>query len=108
VQPSYAPLGKALICASIVGSEAKRPVAELEARVRAQLHDWFGSETTEWTTLKIFELASAVPACPRLSAGYKEVGGILYAGDYLSYGSQNGALAAGRAVGSAVIVDELL
>ncbi len=108
VQPSYAPPGKALICASIVGSEAKRQRPELEARVRQQLHDWFGSETTEWTTLKVFEMPCALPACPRLSAGFREVDGVIYAGDYLSYGSQNGALAAGRAVGSAVIIDELL
>lgn len=108
VQPSYAPPGKALICASIVGSEANRPPAELEARVRAQLHDWFGSETTEWTTLKVFEMPSALPACPRLSAGFREVDGVIYAGDYLSYGSQNGALAAGRAVGSAVVINEVL
>jgi hypothetical protein len=108
VQPSYAPPGKALICASIVGSEANRPASELEERVRLQLHEWFGSETTEWTTLKVFSVPSALPACPRLSAGFKDVDGVIYAGDYLSYGSQNGALAAGRAVGAAVVMDELL
>lgn len=108
VQPSYAPPGKALICASIVGSDAARPINELEQRVRQQLHYWFGSETTEWTTLKVFQMPSALPACPRLSAGFREVDGIIYAGDYLSYGSQNGALAAGRAVGSAVVINEVL
>jgi phytoene dehydrogenase-like protein len=108
VQPSYAPPGKALICASIVGSDAARPINELEERARQQLHDWFGSEIAEWTTLKVFAIQSALPACPRLTAGFREVDGVLYAGDYLSYGSQNGALAAGRAVGSAVVMDELL
>jgi phytoene dehydrogenase-like protein len=108
VQPSYAPPGKALICASIVGSEANRPINELEDRVRLQMHEWFGSETTEWTTLKVFSVPGALPACPRLSDGFKEANGVIYAGDYLSYGSQNGALAAGRTAGAVVVFEALL
>ncbi len=60
------------------------------------------------TPLKVSPVPSALPAYPRLSSGFKDVDGVIYAGDYISQGSQNGALAAGRAVGSAVVMDELL
>jgi len=38
-----------------------------------------------------------------MSVGYSEVSGILYAGDYLTYPSQNGALSAGRSVADFVL-----
>jgi len=108
VQRSYAPPGRALIAGSIVGTETDLPLEDLERRARSQLHDWFGAETSQWRLLRSFTIAGALPARPRFSQGYREVDGILYAGDYLSYGSQNGALAAGRSVGAAVVAEQLL
>ena len=58
--------------------------------------------------LAVFPVLSIPFDFPSLSVGFKDVDGVIYAGDYLSYGSQNGALAAGRAVGAAVVMDELV
>lgn len=98
VQPSYAPEGQALISVSIIGEHARVPEDSLLPKVRAQLHSWFGAQTVQWEHLKTFSITNALPARPRLSGGWQEHKGVLYAGDYLSYGSQNGALAAGRSV----------
>jgi phytoene dehydrogenase-like protein len=98
VQPSYAPPGTALIAASLIGEHVRRPADDLMKEVRAQLHSWFGEQVVRWEPIKSFTVPNALPSRPRLSAGWAEQDGVLYAGDYLSYGSQNGALAAGRAV----------
>ena len=98
VQPSYAPSGKALIAASVVGDRTHLSHEDLLTAIRAQLARWFGSETQRWEHLRTFTIPNALPARPRLSSGWVEHKGVLYCGDYLSYGSQNGALAAGRAV----------
>jgi phytoene dehydrogenase-like protein len=103
VQPSYAPSGKALIAASIVGEAINLPESSLLPKVRVQLHTWFGAATAHWEHLKTFAVPAALPARPRLQLGWQEHNGVLYAGDYLSYGSQNGALAAGRAVAQHVL-----
>lgn len=103
-QPSYAPRGKALISASVIGSWAELPQGELEVAVRRQLREWFGNQVRGWEYIRSFYVSAAIPARPRgLSAGWVEKLGVLYAGDYLSYGSQNGALQAGRMVGEEVI-----
>lgn len=103
VQPSYAPNGQALIAASIIGDAVSVPESALMPKVRAQLHSWFGASTLHWEHLKSFTIAAALPARPRLHVGWQEYNGVLFAGDYLSYGSQNGALAAGRAVAQHVL-----
>jgi hypothetical protein len=38
-----------------------------------------------------------------MASGWIQKDGVLFAGDYLTYGSQNGALMAGRQVAQAVI-----
>jgi phytoene dehydrogenase-like protein len=102
-QPSYAPHGKALISASVIGSCAELPEGELAVAVRKQLSEWFGMQVRGWEFIRSFCIRAAIPARPRgLSAGWVEKLGVLYAGDYLSYGSQNGALQAGRMVGEEV------
>ena len=103
-QSSYAPLGKALISVSIIGLDAERHPEELEVATRKQLHDWFGFQVGRWHFLRSFQVRAAIPARPRgLTSGWKERFGVLYAGDYLSYGSHNGALRAGRIVGEEVV-----
>jgi phytoene dehydrogenase-like protein len=103
VQPTYAPPGTALLAASMIGEHVRRPSDELMKDVRAQLHSWFGAQTATWEPIKSFTVPNALPARPRLARGWIEREGVLYAGDYLSYGSQNGALAAGRAVAQHVL-----
>jgi phytoene dehydrogenase-like protein len=98
VQPSYAPAGTALLAASVIGEHVRRPTEELIREVKTQLHSWFGAQTATWEPIKSFTVPNALPARPRMAQGWIEKEGVYYAGDYLSYGSQNGALAAGRAV----------
>jgi phytoene dehydrogenase-like protein len=103
VQPSYAPEGKALISASMIGDYARMPESILMPKIRSQLHLWFGAQTADWQHVRSFSIANALPARARLQNGWQEKNGVLYAGDYLSYGSQNGALAAGRNVAQHIL-----
>lgn len=96
VQPSYAPAGLSLISATAVGDDALRPEDDLLHRAREQFHDWFGYQAASWEHIKTFYIPQALPARPRLTCGWAVRDRIMYAGDYLSYGSQNGALSAGR------------
>jgi len=105
VQPSYAPPGKALISASVLGSGLRLSEPELLAAARQQLHSWFGPQTADWEHLQSVSILDALPARPRISSGWTCRDGIFYAGDYLAYGSQNGALMAGREVAQAVCRD---
>jgi predicted NAD/FAD-dependent oxidoreductase len=103
VQPGYTPDGTSLMAASVIGAHAMRGDEDLLGLVRQELHTWFGAQTTNWECLQIFRIENALPARPRLSSGFCEYQGVLYAGDYLSYGSQNGALLAGRAVAQHIL-----
>jgi phytoene dehydrogenase-like protein len=105
VQPSYAPKGQALIAVSVIGNELRKSTDILLPEIRKQLHRWFGPQTASWEAIKVITVPNAVPARPRLTCGWTERGGVFYAGDYLSYGSQNGALAAGRAVAQHLLTE---
>ena len=98
VQPSYSPSGRALISASIIGEHEKLPKDKLLTLVITQMHEWFGSQVADWEHLQTFTILNALPARPRLTDGWYQKEGVYFAGDYLSYGSQNGALCAGRTV----------
>jgi hypothetical protein len=103
VQPKYAPVGRSLISVLVLGEYARTSDESLVAAVRKQLCEWYGDYSLEWEFLQRFDVPNALPSRPRMGVGWTERAGILYAGDYLSYPSQNGALAAGRQVGEAVI-----
>lgn len=103
VQPSYAPPGRALIAVTVIGDTALLSEHSQRDSILAQATAWYGEQVRDWNYLTRVALPASVVSRPRMSVGYSEVSGILYAGDYLSYPSQNGALAAGRAVAEAVI-----
>ena len=105
VQPGYAPSGKALISASVLGSLLRISETELLTAAKQQLHSWFGAQTADWEHVQNIRIPAALPARPRISSGWTCRDGVFYAGDYLSYGSQNGALMAGREVAHAVCRD---
>jgi protoporphyrinogen oxidase len=105
VQPSYAPKGQALIAVSVIGNDLRKSTDILLPEIRKQLHRWFGPQTASWEAIKVITVPNALPARPRLTCGWTERGGVFYAGDYLSYGSQNGALAAGRAVAQHLLTE---
>jgi len=101
-QPSYATEGRALISATAIGSNTSVSEKDLLAATRRQFHQLFGAMSADWDFIKSFYVPNSVPARPRISDGWLNYEGIYYAGDYLSYGSQNGALKAGRLVGQEV------
>jgi phytoene dehydrogenase-like protein len=103
VQPSYAPPGRALIAVSTIGEDAALSERELHERVIAQARQWYGAAVDSWSLLRRVAIPAGVVCRPRLTKGFTERSGVLFAGDYLSYPSQNGALAAGRAVAQHVL-----
>jgi phytoene dehydrogenase-like protein len=103
VQPSYAPPGRTLIAISSIGEHANLPEVTLCELVLAQAKQWYGDSVSSWSLLRRILIPAGVVCRPRMTKGYMERSGVLFAGDYLSYPSQNGALAAGRAVAHHVL-----
>jgi|LauGreDrversion4_2_1035121.scaffolds.fasta_scaffold05996_9 phytoene dehydrogenase-like protein len=103
VQPSYAPPGRALIAITAIGEAASLSEETLKGSILSQALTWYGAEVQDWNYLMRVALPASVVSRPRMSVGYCEVSGVLYAGDYLAYPSQNGALSAGRSVADFVL-----
>ncbi len=103
VQPSYAPKGKALVSATLLGAHAEAPEDQVRTAALRELTEWFGPSAASWRHLKTFTIPASVPARPRMETGAKVHNRVVYAGDYLSYGSQNGALQAGREAATLVL-----
>ena len=112
VSPAYAPPGKHMVVASVVG-EAPLPGAALERldeAVRAQLSKWFGPQVASWSKLAAYPLAHALPQQRHAEWEQSPVrlggaGGVYMCGDYLETASIQGALASGRQAGQAVLED---
>jgi len=110
VAPGYAPEGKALVSAVVVGDPAESD-AELERAVRDQLLDWFGLAAGGWDHLRTVRIPYALPdqSPPFLSPPEREVRrrpGLYVCGDHRRTGSLNGAIASGRAAARAVLQDQ--
>jgi Flavin containing amine oxidoreductase len=105
VAPSYAPTGRALISANVVGPIASAG-ADLERAVRAQLTGWFGGEVGRWELLRIEHISRALPALlPGRSTGARAPlirPGVFVCGDHWEFPSLQGALRSGRRAGSEV------
>jgi phytoene dehydrogenase-like protein len=103
VQPSYAPPGRTLIAISVIGESALLPENTLIDAVTTQALRWYGNSIRSWAFIRRITIPAGVVSRPRMTKGYVESSGVLFAGDYLSYPSQNGALSAGRAVAQHVL-----
>ena len=106
VAPEYAPPGKALISASVLG--AHEGVAELEIQVRAQLAGWFGPAVERWRLLRADVIHHALPAEPpsALEPAQRQVrtpSGITVCGDHRDNASIDGALTSGRRAAESVL-----
>lgn len=106
VAPEYAPPGKALVSASVLGVHA--PVAELERRVRAQLTTWFGGAVDGWRLVRADVVHDALPAEPpsALEPAQRPVrtpSGITVCGDHRDNASLDGALTSGRRAADSVL-----
>ena len=107
VAPEYAPNGKALVSASIVGNPA-RSDEEVEAEARRQLRGWFGEAVEGWDFLRLYRVLHALPDLQRLDPPERALrlrDGLYVTGDWRRNPSINGALVAGRHAAEAVMAD---
>ena len=103
VAATYAPSGRALVSASVLGGSEPDPAA-----VRRQLAAWFGPVVGDWRHLRTYAISHALPAYragesparpPRVQDG------IYACGDHRLHPSLDGALRSGRLAADAVIAD---
>ena len=107
VAPSYAPEGKALISATVIGG-AEADEKELEQEVRKQLVAWFGPDAAPWRLLRIYRIRRALPARRSLepvSLPVRRRPGFYFCGDHRDSPSLQGALTSGRRAAEAVMQD---
>ncbi len=102
VAPDYAPEGQALIAAACPGVAD----AEIEPRVRAQLHSWFGQQVDQWDHLRTDAIPHGQPQQrppfdpkQRVSLGED----LFVCGDHRDTASIQGALYSGRRCAEAVL-----
>jgi phytoene dehydrogenase-like protein len=100
VAPSYAPAGRALVSASVLGPAPDDDEA-LEHSTRQQLEGWFGPEVGRWRLLRIDRIPDALPAQPpgAFEPGPRQVqltNRLFICGDHRDVASLQGAMASGR------------
>ncbi len=105
VSPDYAPAGRHLISANIIGSPCS---AELEKVVREQLATWLGPAAMQWQHLRTYQIRNAQPEVRQLRAGESFLPpllspGLYRCGDYCQDISINGALISGRRAAESVL-----
>ena len=103
--PEYAPAGKSLIAASVVGVSA--PSGASEAVVRVELARMYGVPTDDWTLIDVVPVPQALPAALVPQGNLRkpvELGdGLFVAGDHRDSPSIQGALAGGWRTAGAVL-----
>ncbi len=116
VSPLYAPLGRHLVAAAVVGPQpgfdpasgvaSIDESAALVADVRAQLAGWFGAAVHGWDHVRTYHIAHAQPALMTLSPHERSVvvrPGVFVAGDHRDQASIQGALRSGTRCAEAVL-----
>lgn len=108
VSPFYSPKGKHLVSASVLGAHSSADNADLEARTRRQLTDWFGSDVANWTHLRTYHIHHAQPdqTPPALTPIERPVSvspGLFVCGDHRDQSSIQGALRSGQRTATAVL-----
>lgn len=110
VQPRYAPPGRHVIAANVVGGFAGDD-AELDAAIRGQMGRWFAGRGVEgWRLLRVHRIDRALPAQPPgvlepAERGVRVGAGRYVCGDHRDNASINGAMVSGRRAAEAVISD---
>lgn len=104
VSDAYAPDGRALVTASVLG----HPVAsdeDIEREARVQLRRWFGARVDGWRLLRADRILHALPDLPSLEPPERSVtwdNGVFVTGDHRRNASINGAMVNGRHAAEAV------
>ena len=109
IAPSYAPAGRHLVSATIVGTPADDD-AELDRDTRAQLSTWFGASAVDrWQLLKVSRVPFSLPRVllgeADAAAAVRRATGHYTCGDHLETPSINGAMRSGRRAAEAVLAD---
>lgn len=105
VSPHYAPPGRHLISASIIGAPTSH---DLEDVAREQMMRWFGPSACSWQHLRTVRVCSALPETRQLQPGdaplpARLAPGLYRCGDWVEDASINGALLSGRRAAEAVL-----
>jgi protoporphyrinogen oxidase len=108
VAPEYAPAGRTLVSAAVVGEAAKMDDVELLRAVRRQMRDWFGAQAEEWEHLRTYRIPHALPAAPQRSLSPPQrpvhiAPGRWVCGDHRDNASIDGAMASGRRTAEALL-----
>jgi hypothetical protein len=103
--PEYAPAGRSLIAASVVGASA--PSGASEQVIRVELARLYGAPTADWELLSVVTLPNALPAANVPQGNLRkpvDLGdGMFVAGDHRDSPSIQGALAGGWRTAGAVL-----
>jgi phytoene dehydrogenase-like protein len=105
VAPGYAPPGRSLIAAEVVGSVDREG---LTADARAQLRGWFGAEVDGWDHLRTYRIRHGHPdQRPGFSArrSVRLGGGRFVCGDHRDTPAIQGALFSGKRAAAAVLAE---
>ena len=110
VSKAYAPNGRHLIGASVLGTHRAPDNVSLETAVTAQLTSWFGSQVAKWDHLRTYHVPNAQPrqTPPALSEIERSVRirpDVYVCGDHRDQASIQGALTSGRRAAEAVLAD---
>lgn len=111
VAPSYAPAGKHLVAASVLGTH-KLTEAQLSGFVIAQMKNWFGKVASTWKLLRGYYLTHAQPqqypgALNPAQRPVRVRPGVYVCGDHRDNASIQGAMVSGRRAAEAVLADLL-
>jgi len=109
VAPSYAPSGKALISATVLGTHQLTD-QQLSGFVIAQMKNWFGPVASTWRYLKSYRIPHAQPqqfpgALEPPQRPVRVRPGVYVCGDHRDNASIQGAMLSGRRAAEAVLAD---
>ena len=105
VSSTYAPAGRELLSATILGDAIERPEVRVEAR--SQLREWFGPVVDEWEEIAAYRIPVGLPDQSPRAGGVqarplRTDDGVFVAGDHRRHGSIEGAIVSGLEVARAV------
>lgn len=110
VAPTYAPEGKALVSASVLGGH--EPGEALTSRVRDELAAWFGPAAREWRHIRTYRIDHALPGQAPMVTETPETHlklgeGLYVCGDHRDSASINGAMRSGRLVAETILKERM-